>query len=70
MSEENKPGATGQFPKGKLNDEDEGELKLGVTVHDNTLIIHFGTPVTWLGLPKEDAQAFIEALQKHVNILK
>lgn len=23
-------GATGKFPKGKMNDDDEGELKLGI----------------------------------------
>lgn len=43
-------GATGKFPRGKLHESDEGELQLGVTVKQGTVIVAFGKPVAWLGL--------------------
>lgn len=49
-------GATGKFPRGKLNDSDEGELQLGVTVNQGTVVLAFRKPVAWLGLPPEKAR--------------
>ena len=51
-------GATGDFPRGKFNDDDEGELCLGIGVEDKTLIINFGKSVAWLGFAKQDAINF------------
>ncbi len=48
-------GATGEFPDGKLNKDDEGELRMAVGVSDGNVILDFGKPVHWLGLPKEHA---------------
>ena len=50
-----KLGATGEFPQGKMNSEDEGELRLGVTADKGNVVIAFGTPVTWIGLPPKVA---------------
>lgn len=52
-----KLGATGRFPDGKLNDDDEGELRTLITTEGNNVIIDFGKPVAWLALPREDAIA-------------
>ena len=58
-------GATGKFPEGKLNNDDEGELRLMVSKEGDNVRIDFGTPVTWLAFTKEEAIAIGEALIKH-----
>lgn len=60
-------GATGDFPRGKLNDSDEGGLQIGVTVKDKTVVVVFGTPVAWLGMPAEAALQLANALLQRVN---
>jgi hypothetical protein len=51
-----KLGATGDYPIGKLSDDDEGGLMMGITVEDKRLIINFGKSLTWIGMDKETAQ--------------
>ena len=55
-------GATGRFPRGKLHESDEGELRIGVTVNQGTVIVAFGTPVTWLGLTPQIARDLAQVL--------
>ncbi len=55
-------GATGRFPRGKLHDSDEGELRIGVTVKSGTVIVAFGKEVSWLGLTPQIARDLAEAL--------
>lgn len=53
----NKPkfGSSGDFPRGRLNADDEGDLQFGITTKDKTIIVDFGKPVAWLGLDKATA---------------
>lgn len=55
-------GKTKDFPRGKLNDNDEGGLRISVGVKDKTLIVDFGTEVTWIGMDKEGAIGFANAI--------
>lgn len=49
-------GATGQFPEGKINEADKGQIKFEVTEKDNNIILNFGsTPITWIGFTREEA---------------
>lgn len=48
-------GATGKYPDGKLNDDDQGEIKIGVTVKDNKVVLAFGKHVEWIGFTREQA---------------
>jgi hypothetical protein len=50
-------GATGTFPFGKLNDDDQGALKIGIAYDkvDGIVRVDFGKPVAWLGLPPAEA---------------
>jgi hypothetical protein len=48
-------GATGRFPDGKLNAQDQGEIKIGVTVSDEKVVLAFGKPVEWIGFTREQA---------------
>lgn len=50
-----KPGGTGKFPTGKLNNEDKGELEMEVYVAHNCVIVNFGRELSWIGLSAEQA---------------
>lgn len=65
-------GATGKFPQGKMHASDEGGLKLAVA-HDpahGTVVIDFGTPVVWLGLPPDRARHLAALLIQHADELE
>lgn len=65
-----KLGATGEFPRGKFCDEDEGGLRMAMAIRDKTIIVNFGKPVAWIGLDLESAEAFREALDASIKKLK
>jgi hypothetical protein len=54
----------GQFPHGKLNEHDEGVLRLDVAadVENGVVLMHFGKPVAWLGLTADVALELASAL--------
>lgn len=58
-----------QFPRGKLNADDEGALQIGIATLDKTLIINFGKPVEWIGLDKITAVALAETIKKRAEEL-
>lgn len=64
-----KLGPTGDFPRGKFNADDEGGLTIAVGTKDKTLIIEFGTPTKWIGVPKAEALAFANLIRKHAETL-
>ena len=54
-----KLGATGQFPRGKLDLTDEGELQMaliGAEVRMGVVRIEFGKPIAWVALPAHQAR--------------
>lgn len=72
MAKEMGLGATKDFPKGKLNEADEGGLNLAVTHTDGAdgrVIVHFGSPVVWIGFTREEAIAIAEMIKKHAESL-
>lgn len=53
----------GQYPRGKLNDADEGELDVRLFVADgDTVVMDFGKPTPWIGMDKRQAVEFGETL--------
>jgi len=62
-------GATGRFPEGKIHDSDEGEIRFAVGSKDGNVIIEFGKPVAWLGLPPDLARELAVLLTKHADAL-
>lgn len=62
-------GATGNFPRGKFNADDEGELRIAIGSQDKTVVVKFGTPTAWIGMPKENAIAFANTILKHAGDL-
>ena len=65
-------GPTGQFPRGRAGDDDEGELRLAVaTDHAHGIVrIAFGGPVTWVGLPADDARQLAQMLIEKADELE
>lgn len=50
-------GATGNFPDGKVSEDDEGEIQFGMAADPDNEMVHidFGKPVAWLRVPGQDA---------------
>ena len=62
-------GKTNDYPRGKLNDADEGGLKIAIAVQDKTVIVAFGTPTAWIGLDKHTAIAFANGILEKANAI-
>lgn len=58
-------GPTGEFPMGKLSDEDEGELTIAITADPKTqrVILNMGAPTAWIGFTYEQAMALSESFR-------
>ena len=65
-----KPGPTGDFPKGHLNKDDEGGLRIALTNSQGKVVIDFGKPVHWIGFDIEDAEALIVGLAKQIDEIR
>ena len=63
-------GPTGNFPRGKLNETDEGELALAVSSEKNMVRIDFGTPVAWVCLSPDQALAFASVIVARAMAMK
>ena len=61
----NNLGATGQFPNGKWQDSDEGEIRFAVGHKGEKVFIEFGKSVRWIGLNGNQAIDLGNALLKH-----
>lgn len=62
-------GATGEFPHGKLNGSDEGGIRFAIGEDGGNVVINFGTPVAWLGMPPEQAVTLALALIAKAKIV-
>jgi len=62
------PGPTGEFPQGKLNADDEGELKLMISHDEQNLVLDFGKPIAWCAMPKAQALQFAFAILTHCGV--
>lgn len=58
---------TDQFPRGKLNDADEGQLEMRIGVRDKTIILDFGKPVVWFAMDYYTARSFIDNVMKRAQ---
>lgn len=56
------PGPTREFPLGKLNDTDRGELVTEIREEDGRLVVDFGTDLSWIGFEPQGAVDFAYAL--------
>jgi hypothetical protein len=71
MSDDDKLGATGDFPHGKMAPDDEGELVVAISIDGDTVRVDFGPkPVAWIAYDADGAIAFAAAIHKHAMALK
>ena len=55
------------FPRGKLNQDDEGQLQVRIGIRDATVIMDFGKPTHWLGMAPENARELAALLVKRAD---
>lgn len=55
-------GPTGDHPRGKLNEHDEGGLVIAVGSEGDCVRIEFGSPIAWLALPPAQAMALAHSI--------
>ncbi len=44
------------YPRGKLTQDDEGQLQVRIGIRDATVIMDFGKPIQWLGMAPNNAR--------------
>lgn len=62
---QNPLGATNTFSRGKVNNSDEGDLRLAVYHKDGTVFVDFGKATAWIGLDVSTARQFAGAILHH-----
>lgn len=50
-----KLGSTGQYPAGRVNEQDEGEIQLRIGTENGCVMIDYGIPVQWVGMSPQEA---------------
>ena len=61
---------TGEFPGGKLTEDDRGEVAIAVGVSEGKVVVDFGTNVTWIAMDRVDAHNLGRRLVKLAKKLK
>lgn len=56
-------GPTGDFPQGRLNQADEGGLRIGVSIEDGKVVVAFGKPTAWVGFDPSQADQLADSIR-------
>ena len=56
-----------EYPRGKLNPEDEGSLEIGIGAKDGTVMVVFPKPVKWFALSVHEARDLARMLKKRAR---
>jgi len=61
-----------QFPQGQITPDDEGETLVAIAADPKRrlIFIRFPKPVTWVGLPLEEARQFRDLLIQRIGELE
>lgn len=62
-------GALGEFPEGKLTQQDEGAIQFAIGEADGKVVIDFGTPVHWFGMTPQQAADLASTLLKKARLV-
>lgn len=60
-------GPTGNYPDGKLSDDDDGEIQFGICHVERRIIMNFDKPIKWIGFTRDQAIEVANALLKHAE---
>lgn len=58
-----------EYPDGKLNNSDEGQLRMRVYKENGRVMIDFGKDLSWLGFDKKTLRDFIDGLEEQYKNL-
>lgn len=60
-------GALKTHSEGRIHASDEGDIRFGIAsdLAHGVVVLSFGTPVTWLGMPPDVAEALGKTLLEH-----
>ncbi|HEX3520845.1 MAG TPA: hypothetical protein VHT52_02020 [Stellaceae bacterium] len=70
MSGRDEAGPTGDFPHGKLNDTDEGGLRIAIGEEKGNVMIEFGKATAWIAMPPDRALAFAATIVRRAMMIK
>jgi len=70
MAKNKQIGKTGQFPRGMIAPDDEGQLAFAVGIIDGRIYIHFHKPMDWIGFDAESARDLATKLAKFADHLE
>lgn len=59
--------AHGEYPAGRLNEQDAGALAMAIGVEAGKVVIRFPKPVLWFGMPPDQAIGLAGLLVKHAR---
>ena len=62
-----KIGPIGGYPRGKLDDTDEGGLTVMVSGYKNCVRLDFGKKIEWLAIPIDQAVEFATLIRMHAH---
>lgn len=57
-------GPTHEYPLGRLDETDEGELAVALGIQQGKIVLRFGALISWLAMSPEQAIMFAEALKQ------
>lgn len=71
MSENNPPGNEGpEYPDGKLNEEDEGAIQVGIGIDNGRVMIIWPKPITWIAYDPDGADEFADAIKEKAQMAR
>lgn len=56
-----------QYPDGKIHESDDGKLSMEVIEIEDNVVIDFGKPVVWFGMPLDYAVELALILIQHAK---
>lgn len=59
-----------QYPQGKLNEDDEGQLAIALGIENDNVILHFGKRVAWIAGDPDFIDQLADAMKEKAQIIR
>ncbi len=59
-----------EYPRGKVDDEDQGATEIGVGEWENCVRIQFKVPMLWVALEPDLAEAFAQTILGYAKSIR
>lgn len=63
-------GPTGEHPNGRMTPTDEGGIRFAIGAKNGAVVIDFGKPVAWVGMPPDQARQMAASLVRHADAIE